>query len=211
MSDHLVQQGKPVSATAVGTGGRGQYGRGVHGARPRSGARPRQDGEDERGRRRIGGPEPEGLRFFGTTWVGHDRGYAVRRAGVSAGALAATVAACLLLRFAYEGLRSAAVGFFVHALVVVVFAVCGAIAFQSTWDGFRRRPADPVREEALRGVRTVGFIGSLLAYFLRSLTEAPGEGLRRREYATALTRHERRRGHRVAATGRPDAERHGRV
>ncbi|MFE4061445.1 hypothetical protein ACFXP3_35010, partial [Streptomyces sp. NPDC059096] len=37
----------------------------------------------ERGR---GGPEPEAIRFFGTTWLARDGGYAARRAAVAAGA-----------------------------------------------------------------------------------------------------------------------------
>ncbi|WP_329067049.1 hypothetical protein [Streptomyces sp. NBC_01429] len=151
-----------------------------------------------------GGPEPEAIRFFGTTWVGHDGGYAARRAAVAVGSLTTAFAACLLFRLAYQGLEIAAVGSFVGILVVVVFAVCGAIAFRRTWEGFGRRPADPAREESLRGLKTIGFIGSLIAYFLRSLAEAPGEGLRRREYETAVVQYERRR---AARTGNPAARR----
>ncbi|MFD7222731.1 hypothetical protein ACFV9P_17120 [Streptomyces sp. NPDC059892] len=149
-----------------------------------------------------GGPEPEAIRFFGTTWVGHDGGYALRRVVVAAGSLVTTVAACFVLRFAYEGLEIADVGAFVGVLVIAVFSVCGAIAFRRTWDGFQRRPADPAREESLRSVKTIGFIGALLAYFLRSLAEAPGEGLRRGEYETAVAQYERRRG---ARAGNPAA------
>lgn len=154
------------------------------------------------GGRGRGGPEPESIRFFGTTWVGHDGGYGARRVGVAVGSLAAAVAGCFVLRFAYQGLEIADVGAFVDLLVVVVFAVCGAIAFRATWDGFTRRPADPAREESLRSVRMIGFIGSLIAYFLRSLTEAPGEGLRRREYEKSVSEYERRR---TARTGNPSA------
>ncbi|WP_254407595.1 EamA/RhaT family transporter [Streptomyces sp. GMY02] len=136
---------------------------------------------DDGGRGR-GGPEPEAIRFFGTSWLAHDRGYPARRIAVSFGSLAATVAACLVLRFAYQGLESANVGGFVGWLVVVMFGVCGAIAFRHTWDGYLRRPADADRDDSLRGAMTIGFIGSLAAYFLRSLKEAPGESLRRREY-----------------------------
>ncbi|MFE2596137.1 hypothetical protein ACFXCZ_06480 [Streptomyces sp. NPDC059396] len=136
---------------------------------------------DDGGRGR-GGPEPEAIRFFGTSWLAHDRGYPARRIAVSFGSLAATVAACLVLRFAYEGLESAKVGGFLRWLVVVMFGVCGAIAFRRTWDGYLHRPSDPDRDESLRGAMTIGFIGSLTAYFLRSLKEAPGESLRRREY-----------------------------
>ncbi|MGW0119162.1 hypothetical protein [Streptomyces sp. NPDC003327] len=148
------------------------------------------------------GPRPEEIRFFGTTWVDHSGHYALRRAGLAAGSLLAAAAACLLLRFAYQGLEIADVGGFVNALVVVMFAVCSAIAFRRTWEGFVRRPADPAREESLRSLKTIGFIGSLLAYFLRCFVEAPGEKLRREEYETARARFEKRRGTR---TGNPAA------
>ncbi|MEU4257400.1 hypothetical protein ACFV08_08810 [Streptomyces fradiae] len=153
---------------------------------------------------RPDGPQPEPLRFFGTTWVGHDGGYGLRRAGVAAGSLAAAVAGALVLRFAYEGLAIASVGGFVNGLLVVMFAVCTAIAFQRTWEGFVRRPADPAREEALRSLKAVGFVGSLLAYFVRSLVEAPGEKLARAEYEAARARHEKRR---TTRTGNPAARR----
>ncbi|MGW7417341.1 hypothetical protein [Streptomyces sp. NPDC054863] len=148
------------------------------------------------------GPQPEPLRFFGTTWLHHDNGYALRRAGASIGSIAAAVAGCLLLRFAYQGLQIADVGGIVGMLVVVMFAICSAIAFRKTWEGFSARPADPAREQSLRSLKTIGFVGSLLAYFFRSLTEAPGEKLHRTEYETALTQYERRRGSR---TGNPAA------
>ncbi|MER6495280.1 MULTISPECIES: membrane protein [Streptomyces] len=138
-----------------------------------------------------GGPRPEPIRFFGTTWVDHDNGYALRRAGVAAGSLAAAVASCLILRFAYEGLQIADTGSFVTVLVIAMFAICSALAFRNTWDGFGRRP-DPDRQASLRGLLAIGFVGSLLAYFLRSLTEAPGEKLHRQEYESARRQHEKR-------------------
>lgn len=140
-----------------------------------------------------GGPRPEPIRFFGTTWVARGGGYALRRVAVSAGSLAAAVGACFLLRFAFEGLEIAKAGSFVGVLVIVMFAVCSAIAFRKTWEGFVKRPADPAGDESLRSLKMIGFIGSLTAYFLRSLAEAPGEGLRRGEHETAVTRYERRR------------------
>lgn len=146
------------------------------------------------------GPQPEPLRFFGTTWLDHTNGYALRRAGVAVGSLAAAVAGCFLLRFAYQGLQIADVGGIVGALVIVMFAVCSAIAFRKTWEGFTARSTDPAREQSLRSLKTIGFVGGLLAYFFRSLTEAPGEKLHRKEYETALTQYERRRGTR---TGNP--------
>ncbi|MEU0603333.1 EamA/RhaT family transporter [Streptomyces sp. NPDC006393] len=150
-----------------------------------------------------GGPRPEPLRFFGTSWVNHDDGYMARRAGVAVGSLLAAAAACFVLRFAYEGLQIAGSGAFVTLLVVVMFAVCSALAFRHTWDGFTKRP-DPERQSSLRGLLAIGFIGSLVAYFFRSLTEAPGEGLHRREYQEARERHDRRAGRR---SGNPSKKR----
>ncbi|MEU8935243.1 EamA/RhaT family transporter [Streptomyces sp. NPDC048409] len=137
------------------------------------------------------GPRPEPLRFFGTSWVDHDHGYALRRAGVAAGSLAAAVVSCLVLRLAYEGLQLADTGTFVTVLVVAMFAICSALAFRTTWDGFGKRP-DPERQASLRGLLAIGFVGSLLAYFFRALIEAPGERLHRTEYETAVQEYERR-------------------
>ncbi|MEV3966540.1 EamA/RhaT family transporter [Streptomyces sp. NPDC050698] len=137
------------------------------------------------------GPRPEPLRFFDTTWLHHDSGYTARRIAVAAGSLAAAAVSCLVLRLAYQGLQIAAIGGFVTLLMVVMFAVCSAMAFRHTWDGFTRRP-DPDRQASLRGLLTVGFVGSLLAYFFRSLTEAPGEKLHREEYEEARRQYEQR-------------------
>jgi hypothetical protein len=136
-------------------------------------------------------PHPEPLRFFGTAWVDHDNGYTLRRIGVAAGSLVAAVVSCLVLRFAYQGLQIADTGAFVTILVVAMFAICSALAFRTTWDSFTRRP-DPERQASLRGLLAIGFVGSLLAYFFRSLTEAPGEKLHREEYEAALERHKKR-------------------
>ncbi|MEU3254054.1 EamA/RhaT family transporter [Streptomyces sp. NPDC006997] len=149
------------------------------------------------------GPRPEPLRFFGTTWVDHGHGYPARRVGVAVGSLAAATAACLVLRFAYDGLRLADTGSFVNLLVVVMFAVCSALAFRHTWDSFSKRP-DPDRQTSLRGLLTIGFVGSLLAYFFRALTEAPGEKLHREEYETAREQYEKRTSRR---TGNPSKKR----
>ncbi|MEV7158251.1 EamA/RhaT family transporter [Streptomyces misionensis] len=136
----------------------------------------------------AGGPRPEPLRFFGTSWVHHDDGYALRRTGVAIGSLAAAVVSCLVLRFAFQGIRIAGTGTFVTVLIVAMFAVCTALAFGNTWGGFGKRP-DPQRQSSLRGLLAIGFVGILLAYFLRSLTEAPGERLHREEYETARAEH----------------------
>ncbi|MCF3137349.1 EamA/RhaT family transporter, partial [Streptomyces olivochromogenes] len=146
---------------------------------------------------------PEPLRFFGTSWVNHDDGYAGRRAAVAVGSLAAALASCLVLRFAYQGLRIANTGSFVTVLVVAMFAICSALAFRNTWDGFGKR-LDPDRQASLRGLLAIGFVGSLLAYFFRSLIEAPGEKLHREEYEKAREEYERRSSRR---TGNPSKKR----
>ncbi|MEU9148508.1 hypothetical protein [Streptomyces sp. NPDC048349] len=150
------------------------------------------------------GPEPEPIRFFGTTWVNHDGGYALRRAGVAIGSLVTAVAAALLLRLSYEGLEIGNVGPFLSISVVVLFAVCSSIAFAKTWESFSRRPAPSSDEAALKGLKAIGFIGSLIAYFLRCLVEAPGEKLRRAEHERAVADYARRRS---ARTGNPAARR----
>ncbi|GGL88589.1 membrane protein [Streptomyces fumigatiscleroticus] len=136
-------------------------------------------------------PRPEPIRFFGTTWVHHDNGYTARRIAVAVGSLAAAAVSCLVLRVAYQGLQIADIGGFVSLLVVVMFAICSALAFRTTYEGFTRR-ADPDRQASLRGLLAIGFVGSLLAYFVRSLTEAPGEKLHRAEYEQAREQHEKR-------------------
>ncbi|MEU7023178.1 hypothetical protein ABZ990_21295 [Streptomyces sp. NPDC046203] len=142
------------------------------------------------------------MRFFGTTWVAHDGAYGLRRAVVAVGALLAAAAGAFALWFGFRGLQIAEVGGFVDILVLVMFGICSVIAFRKTWEGFTRRPTDPAREDALRGLKTIGFIGSLLAYSCRALAEAPGEGLRRTEYETALVQYEKRRAQR---TGNPSS------
>nr|WP_307167672.1 EamA/RhaT family transporter [Streptomyces rishiriensis] len=152
------------------------------------------------------GPRPEPLRFFGTTWVDHDpgpQGYTARRVAVAVGSLAAATVSCFVLRFAYDGVAIADLGSFVTLLIVVMFAVCTALAFRHTWESFGKRP-DPDRQASLRGLLAVGFVGSLLAYFFRTLTEAPGERLHREEYDAARDRYERRSTRR---TGNPSKKR----
>lgn len=122
-----------------------------------------------------------------------------RRIGVAAGALVGAVAGCLVLRFAFEGLAIADIGSFVTVLVVVVFAVCSALSLRRTWQAFGRR-FDAESQAPLRGFLGIGFIGVLLAYFLRSFVEAPGEGLNRAEYEAARAEYARRSARR---TGNP--------
>ncbi len=133
------------------------------------------------------GPRPEPIRFFGTTWVDRDGGYGLRRAAVALGSLVAAAAGAFVLRFAYQGIAVAS-GAVVRLLFVLALAICTALAFRRTWEGFGRRTDAPAEG---RSLMLIGFVGSLLAYFVRSLTEAPGERLRRAEYQAALERHER--------------------
>ncbi|MCM2580383.1 hypothetical protein [Streptomyces meridianus] len=148
------------------------------------------------------GPAPEPLRFFGTTWVERGGTYALRRVVVAAGSLLAAAAGAFLLRLAYEGLAIAAVGGLVSMLVVVMFAACSALAFRRTWEGFGRRPepADASVERSMASVRTIGFLGVLLAWFVRCFVEAPGEKLHRAAYDRERELHTRRR---VSRAGNP--------
>ena len=63
---------------------------------------------------------------------------------------------------------------------------------------------DPDRQASLRGLLAIGFVGSLLACFFRSLTEAPGEKLHREEYETAREQYAKRTSRR---TGNPSKRR----
>ncbi|CAM5622257.1 hypothetical protein SGRIM128S_01093 [Streptomyces griseomycini] len=58
--------------------------------------------------------------------------------------------------------------------------------------GLRPPAPTPTARRSLRGLLTIGFVGSLLAYFFRSLTEAPGEKLHRAEYGKAREEYEKR-------------------
>jgi hypothetical protein len=146
-------------------------------------------------------PRPEPIRFFGTTWVRHDGGYGRRRAGAGAGSLAAAALGALVLRIGFSGLADAHIGAFVTAVAVVGFALCSALAFQRTWRGFTARRAPGQSSD--QGLYAIGFIGSLLAYGVRCLTEAPGESLHRAEYEAARARH-------AARKGRPEPKPHPR-
>ncbi|MFF5448808.1 hypothetical protein [Streptomyces sp. NPDC012888] len=166
--------------------------------------RPQSEHETGADKEHTPGPRPEPIRYFGTTWVDHDGGYALRRAGMAALTLCLAVLGAYLLRFAYEGLEIGNVGTFLSASVVVLFAISSAIAFWKTWESFSRRRPPSSDEASLKGLMMIGFIGSLIAYFLRCFSEAPGEALRRAEYEKASADYARRRS---ARTGNPAARR----
>ncbi|GAA2607046.1 hypothetical protein [Streptomyces axinellae] len=140
-------------------------------------------------------PEPEPIRFYGTTWVDHSGGYLLRRTGLALAALLAAVAGAFVLRFAYQGVALADIGSWATILLVVAFAACSAMAFSRTLTFYGRRPdaREAATESSMHSIRLIGFIGVLLAYALRSCVEAPGEKLRRAEYEEARARHERLR------------------
>jgi hypothetical protein len=122
----------------------------------------------------------------------HDGGYAWRRAGAAAGSLLAAALGALVLRIGFSGLADAKIGDALTIVAVIGFGLCSVLAFQRTWRGFSTRRAPGQSSE--QGLYAVGFVGSLLAYSLRCLAEAPGEGLRRAEYEAARARHAARKG-----------------
>ncbi|GAA4854188.1 hypothetical protein [Kitasatospora terrestris] len=157
---------------------------------------------------RDGAPAPEPLRWFGTSWVDRGAGYWLRRAGVSLGALAAAAGGALLLRFAVQGVRMSDAGSLVGALLIGGIAVCSAMSGLRTWklltEG-RQSLSGWMADRSLGAVWAIGFVGALVAYFLRSLVEAPGEGLRRATHDRATATWERRRS---ARNGRSGGKKH---
>ncbi|WP_224281185.1 EamA/RhaT family transporter [Streptomyces sp. LS1784] len=156
----------------------------------------------------AGTPEPEPIRFFGTTWLNRDNGYWLRRVGVSAGALAATAAAVLVLRFGVEGVALSDSGGFVNGLLTAAIVVCSMMAVRRTWkvltEGKDRLTGWMAEDTSLGAVWLIGGAGSLAAYFVRSLVEAPGEGVKRAAYQRAVEQHGKRR---AGRSGGPGAKR----
>ncbi|MEU4112945.1 hypothetical protein AB0F71_00400 [Kitasatospora sp. NPDC028055] len=157
----------------------------------------------------AGAPEPEPIRFFGTSWLNRDNGYWLRRVGVSAGALAATAAAVLVLRLGVEGVAlSDSGGGFLNGLLTAAIAVCSMMAVRRTWKvltvGRDQLTGWMAEEKSLGAVWLIGGAGSLAAYFVRSLVEAPGEAVRRAAHRTAVEQYEKRR---AGRGGRPGGKR----
>ncbi|MGP3971151.1 hypothetical protein [Streptomyces sp. 6N223] len=133
-------------------------------------------------------PIPDAIRFYGTCWVDHSRGYALRRAGLGLGALLLAAAGATLLVLLFAGVGAG----WLRALVVLGLALASVMAFTHTWKGYTRPgPRDAAQESAFRSIKAAGFVGVLLAYALRTAVEAPGEGLRRADHEEALERHRR--------------------
>ncbi|QMU72973.1 hypothetical protein [Streptacidiphilus sp. P02-A3a] len=135
-------------------------------------------------------PSPEPIRFFGTAWVTHDTGYWLRRVAVSVGALAATVAGALLMRLGVQGVLISKSGSLVNVLLVGAVLVCTAVAAVRAWNVFTRGRASltgwMAEDRSVGPMLAIGFVGALAVYFLRSLTEAPGEAEKRAGYERAL-------------------------
>jgi membrane protein implicated in regulation of membrane protease activity len=151
---------------------------------------PRSPHEPERDREQDREPEPipEAIRFYGTRWVDHSGGYALRRAALGLAALLLAAAGAALLVLLFAGVSAG----WLQALVVLALTLCTAMAFMRTWRRYTRpeRP-DAAEESAMRPIKLVGFVGVLLAYALRTAAEAPGEGLLRAEHEAELERHRR--------------------
>ncbi|MFG2822564.1 hypothetical protein ACGFX4_24405 [Kitasatospora sp. NPDC048365] len=153
---------------------------------------------------RDGAPAPEPIRWFGTSWVEHGTDYWLRRVAVALGALIATVAGAFLLRFAVQGVQMSDAGSLVDALLIGGIAVCSAMAGLRNWkiltEG-RQSLSGWTADRSLGAVWAIGFVGALAAYFLRSLVEAPGEGLQRAVHDQATATWERRRSARNGRSG----------
>ena len=150
-------------------------------------------------------PRPDPIRFFGTGWVTHDTAYWLRRVGVSLGALVAAGAGAVLMRLGVQGVFVSAAGSLVNTLLVVAVAICTCVAAIRTWTLLSKGRASltgwMADEKSVGPMLLIGFVGMLVAYFLRSLLEAPGEAEKRSRYELAVAAHARRRIPATAGSG----------
>ncbi|SEL42148.1 hypothetical protein [Streptacidiphilus jiangxiensis] len=144
--------------------------------------------------------EAPSLRWFGTTWVDRGPDYWLRRVAVSVGALVAAVAGGFLMRLAVQGVIIAKTGSFIEIVLILAIAVCSCVGALRTWNVLTQGKeslsgwmADDKSISVMLIVGFVGFVGSLVAYFLRSLVEAPGEGVARTRYELAVAAAARRK------------------
>jgi hypothetical protein len=155
----------------------------------------------------VGAPEPEAIRWFGTSWVDRGTGYRLRRVIVPVGALACAVAGALLLRFAVAGVGMSNAGGFVNGLLIAAIAICSCLAALRMWkslsEGRDALTGWMAEDKSLGAVWMIGSVGAVIAYFVRSLTEAPGEAVLRARHEQALQRYEHRR------SARPGRKRKG--
>ena len=137
------------------------------------------------------------IRWFGTTWVDRGPDYWLRRVAVSVGALIAAAAGVFLMQLAVQGVVVAKTGTFVELLLVLAIAVCSCVAALRTWNVLTRGKESlsgwMADEKQIGVMLAVGFVGSLVSYFLRSLVEAPGESVQRSRYELAVAAAARRK------------------
>ncbi|WP_316523091.1 EamA/RhaT family transporter [Kitasatospora brasiliensis] len=155
----------------------------------------------------VGAPEPEPIRWFGTSWLNRDNGYWLRRVAVSVGSLVAAAAVVLVLRFGIEGIALSDSGTFLNGLLTAAIAVCSMMAVRRTWkvltEGKDQLDGWMAEDKSLGAVWMIGGAGSLLAYFARSLVEAPGEAVHRAAYERAVAQYEKRQ---AGRSRRPDTK-----
>ncbi|MFI9328180.1 hypothetical protein ACIGZJ_11630 [Kitasatospora sp. NPDC052868] len=160
----------------------------------------------------AGVPEPEPIRWFGTSWVGRGSDYRLRRVVVPLGALLAVVAGAVVLRFAVEGVQLSDNGGFVDTLLIGAIGICSFLAALRTWkllsEGRDELTGWMAEDKSLGVVWIIGGVGALAAYFARSLVEAPGEAVKRAHYERALAQHGRRQ---AGRSGRPGTRAPGRA
>ncbi|WP_035847863.1 hypothetical protein [Kitasatospora azatica] len=143
-------------------------------------------------------PAPEPIRFFGTSWVDRGGAYWLRRVAVSLGALVTVAAGAFVLRFAVGGVQMSKAGGFVNYLLVAAIALCSFLAALRMWkvltEGRDSLTGWMAEDKSLGAVWLIGCVGAAAAYFVRSLVEAPGEGVQRAAWEARTARHEKRGG-----------------
>lgn len=148
-------------------------------------------------------PAPAPIRWFGTSWVDRGAEYWLRRVAVSVGALVAAAAGAFVMQLAVQGVVVAKTGTFVELLLVLAIAVCSCVAALRTWNVLTRGKESlsgwMADEKQIGVMLAVGFVGSLVSYFLRSLVEAPGESVQRSRYELAVAAARRKAGARQPA------------
>jgi hypothetical protein len=150
-------------------------------------------------------PAPEPIRFFGTSWVTRGGDYWLRRVAVSLGALVTVVAGAFVLRFAVAGVELSKSGGLVNGLLVFAIAFCTFLAGVRMWKiltvGRDSLTGWMAEDRSLGAVWLIGCLGSVAAYFFRSLVEAPGEAVHRAAWEDAKARSAKRKGSRNGRGG----------
>ncbi len=94
---------------------------------------------------------------------------------------------------------------------MLAIGVCTALAGLRNWkiltEGRTSLTGWMAEDKSLAGVWLIGSVGALAAYFLRSLVEAPGEGLKRAVHDQQTATWQRRRSARAERDARRTARR----